>query len=63
MLHWAEMGQKRPLPQILNLSLPKCFFKAVLLRGAENQAKTPIHFGNCILGEGQFYALPLMAKV
>ena len=59
-LKWVKRDYS--LPQILNLSFPKYFFKEVLLKGAQNQAKVPIHFGNCISGQGQFYALPVMAK-
>ena len=36
--------------------------KEVLLTGRRIQAKIPNHSGDCVLREGQLYALPLMAK-
>ena len=38
-------------------------FKEALLTEPKIQEKLPIHSGDCALGEGQLYALPLMVKV
>ena len=38
-------------------------FKEVLLTEPKIQEKLPSHSGDCALGEGQLYALPLMVKV
>ena len=37
--------------------------KEILLTGPKIQAEILSHSGDCILGEGQLHALPLMAKV
>ena len=49
------------LLQILNL-LSQNVSRKVLLTGPKLQAKIPSHSGDCILGEGKLYDLPLMAK-
>ena len=61
MLHWAEMGLKRVFI-ITNFKLCQNVSKEVLLTGPKIQAKIPSHSGDSVLGEGQLYALPLMAK-
>ena len=38
------------------------FSKENLLTETKIQAKIQSHCGDCVLGEGQLYALPLMAK-
>ena len=53
---WVKMEYS--LPQILNLSLPKC----LQLTGHNIQAKISSHSRECVLGESQLYALILMAK-
>ena len=49
------------LPQILSLVWQN-ISKEVLLTGPKIQAKIPSHSGDCVLGDGQLDALPLMAK-
>ena len=58
-LKWVK--REYSLPQILNLvcqNVPE----EVLLTGPKIQAKLPRHSGDCVLGEGQLNALPLMVK-
>ena len=59
-LKWVK--REYSLPQILNLVCPNVS-KKVLLARPKIQGKIPSHSGDCVLGESQFYALPLMAKV
>ena len=58
-LKWVK--REYSLPQILNLVYLNVS-KEVLLTGPKIQAKIPSHSGDCGLGEGKFYALPLMVK-
>ena len=62
MLHWAEMGLKKIfITADFKLESAKMFTE-VLLTGLRIQAKVPSHSRDCVLGEGQLYALPLMAN-
>ena len=58
-LKWVK--REYSLPQILSL-VSQNVSKEVLLKGSKIQAKIPSHFGDCVLGEGQLNALPLMKK-
>ena len=58
-LKWVK--REYSLPQILSLVCQNVS-KKVLLTGPKSQAKTPSHSGDCVFGEGQLNALPLMAK-
>ena len=58
-LKWVK--REYSLPQILSLVCQNVS-KEVLLTGPKIQAKIPSHSGDCVLGEGQLNALPLMAK-
>ena len=58
-LKWAK--REYSLPQVLNLVCQNVS-QEVLLTGLKIRAKIPSHSGDCVLGEGQLYALPLIAK-
>ena len=58
-LKWVK--REYSLLQILSLVCQNVS-KEVLLTRPKIQAKIPSHSGDCILGEGQLNALPLMAK-
>ena len=58
-LKWAK--REYSLPQILSLVCQN-FYKEVLLTGPKIPTKISNHSGDCVLGEGQLNALPLMAK-
>ena len=58
-LKWVK--REYSLPQILNLVCQNVSLE-VLLTGPKIQVKIPSHSGDCILAEGQFYALSVMAK-
>ena len=58
-LKWVK--RKYSLPQYLNLVCQNVS-EEVLLTGPKIQGKIPSHSGDCVLGEGQLHALPLMAK-
>ena len=62
MIHLTEwIKREYLLPQILSLVCQN-ISKEVLQTGPKIQAKIPSHSGDCLLGEGQLNALPLMAK-
>ena len=58
-LKWAK--REYSLTQTLNLVCQNVF-EEVLLTGPKIQAKIPNPSGDCVLGEGQLYTLPLMVK-
>ena len=58
-LKWVK--GKYTLPRILSL-VSQNVSKEVLLTGPKIQAKIPSHSRECVLGEGQLHALPLMVK-
>ena len=58
-LKWVK--REYSLPQILNLVCQNVS-KEVLLTGPKIQVEIPSHSGDCVLGEGQFHALPLLGK-
>ena len=58
-LKWVK--REYSLPQILSLVCQNVS-KEVLQTGPKIQAKIPSHSGDCVLGESQLNALPLVAK-
>ena len=59
-LNWVK--REYSLPQILSL-VCQSVSKEVLQTGPKIHAKIPSHSGDCVLGEGQLNALPLIAKI
>ena len=58
-LKWVK--REYSLPEVLRLVCQNVS-KEVLVRGPKIQAKVLSHSRDCVLGEGQLNALPLMAK-